>query len=74
MRRDPLHGRMVRSSRSPTATSPCVASWDRAAPRRWTLDPPGYGDDLGPCLTGAVVLSDGTIVTAIADGLATIAP
>ena len=42
--------------------------------RRWTPDPPGYGDDLGPCLTGAVVLSDGTIVTAIADGLATIAP
>ena len=42
--------------------------------RRWTPDPPGYGDDLGPCLTGAVVLSDGTIVTAIADGLAAIAP
>ena len=42
--------------------------------RRWTPDPPGYGDDLGPCLTGAIVLSDGTIVTATADGLVTIAP
>jgi hypothetical protein len=42
--------------------------------RRWTLDPPGYGDELGPCLTGAVVLPDGTIVTATADGLVTIGP
>ena len=42
--------------------------------RRWTPDPPGYGDDLGPCLTGAIVLSDGTIVTATADGLVAISP
>lgn len=28
-----------------------------------------YGDSLGPCLTGAAVLTDGTIVTATADGL-----
>jgi hypothetical protein len=37
--------------------------------RAWNADPPGYGDALGPCLTGAVVLVDGTIVTATADGL-----
>jgi hypothetical protein len=29
----------------------------------------GYGASLGPCLTGAAVLTDGTIVTATADGL-----
>ncbi len=29
----------------------------------------GYGASLGPCLTGAAVLADGTIVTATADGL-----
>ena len=42
--------------------------------RRWTPDPPGYGEELGPCLTGAVVLSDGTIVTATADGLTALTP
>ena len=42
--------------------------------RRWSVDPPGYGDALGPCLTGAVVLSDGTIVTATPDGLSALAP
>ena len=42
--------------------------------RRWSVDPPGYGDELGPCLTGAVVLSDGTIVTATPDGLSALAP
>jgi hypothetical protein len=39
----------------------------------WTpgtsADPPGYGASLGPCLTGAAVLADGTIVTATDDGL-----
>jgi hypothetical protein len=29
-----------------------------------TEDPSGYGDALGPCLTGATALADGTIVTA----------
>ncbi len=42
--------------------------------RRWTIDPPGYADPLGPCLTGVVVLADGTIVTATADSLAAITP
>jgi hypothetical protein len=42
--------------------------------RRWTPEPPGYGDPLGPCLAGATALADGTIVTATADALVTIAP
>ena len=42
--------------------------------RRWSVDPPRYGNSLGPCLTGATVLADGTIVTATADGLVAIAP
>lgn len=42
--------------------------------RRWSADPPRYGDSLGPCLTGAAVLGDGTIVTATADGLVAITP
>jgi len=42
--------------------------------RRWSVDPPRSGDSLGPCLTGAAVLADGTIVTATADGLVAIAP
>jgi hypothetical protein len=40
--------------------------------RRWS--PAAFGDDLGPCLTGAVVLADGTIVTATADGLVSVDP
>ena len=42
--------------------------------RRWSVDPPRYGDSLGPCLTGSTVLADGTVVTATADGLVAIAP
>ncbi len=42
--------------------------------RRWSADPPGYGDGLGPCLAGAATLADGTIVAATADALVTIAP
>ena len=42
--------------------------------RRWSVDPPRYGDSLGPCLTGATVLADGSIVTATADGLVAISP
>jgi len=38
----------------------------------WVAD--NAGDSLGPCLTGATVLADGTIVTATADGLVAIAP
>ncbi len=40
--------------------------------RRWSIDPPAFGGALGPCLTGATVLPDGTIVTATADGLVAI--
>ena len=42
--------------------------------RRWSVDPPRYGDSLGPCLTGSTVLADGTIVAATADGLVAVAP
>jgi len=42
--------------------------------RRWSVDPPRYGDSFGPCLTGSTVLADGTVVTATADGLVAIAP
>ena len=42
--------------------------------RPWSRDPAGYGDAIGPCLTGAALLADGTIVTATADGLIAIAP
>ena len=42
--------------------------------RRWSSDPAGYGDPLGPCLTGATVLADGSIVTATIDGLVTFVP
>ena len=41
--------------------------------RPWSSEPPGYGESIGPCLTGAAVLGDGTIVTATADGLVAIA-
>lgn len=34
----------------------------------------GYGASLGPCLTGAAVLPDGSIVTATADGLVLLGP
>jgi len=42
--------------------------------RRWSVDPPRYGDSLGPCLTGSTVLAGGTVVTATAGGLVAIAP
>jgi hypothetical protein len=42
--------------------------------RPWSTEPPGYGNALGPCLTGAAVLPDGTIVAATADGLVAITP
>ncbi len=42
--------------------------------RRWSSDPAGYGDPLGPCLTGATDLADGTIVTATIDGLVAFTP
>jgi hypothetical protein len=42
--------------------------------RPWSPDTPGYGAPLGPCLTGATALADGTIVTATADALVAIAP
>lgn len=34
--------------------------------RRWSPDDGAYGDSLGPCLTGATTLPDGSIVTATA--------
>lgn len=40
--------------------------------RPWSSEPPGYGESIGPCLTGAAVLGDGTIVTATSDGLVAI--
>jgi len=40
--------------------------------RRWSSEPPRYADSFGPCLTGAAVLPDGTIVTATANGLVAI--
>ena len=42
--------------------------------RPWSSDPAGYGDAIGPCLTGAALLADDTIVTANADGLVAIDP
>ena len=42
--------------------------------RPWSTDPAGYGDAIGPCLTGAALLADGTVVTATADGLIAIDP
>ena len=42
--------------------------------RPWSTDPAGYGDAIGPCLTGAAQLADGTVVTASADGLIAIDP
>lgn len=42
--------------------------------RPWSSEPVGYGDPIGPCLTGAAALADGTIVTATADGLVAIDP
>lgn len=42
--------------------------------RRWSVESSGYGEPLGPCLTGTVALPDGTIVTATADILVAIAP
>jgi len=37
--------------------------------RPWSPDTGTYGDTLGPCLTGAAVLEDGSIVTVTADAL-----
>ena len=42
--------------------------------RRWATVPLGYGDALGPCLTGATALSNGTIVTATPAGLVALTP
>jgi len=81
-------GRLDRSDLDATGSSPRAPSAVIAVPggdvavcgfldselRRWSTDPPGYGDVLGPCLTGAAALPDGTIVTATADGLVAIAP
>ena len=41
--------------------------------RPWSPDTPGYGAAIGPCLTGAAMLANGTIVTATADALVAIA-
>ncbi len=46
---------------------------DAEADPAGSADESGYGDTLGPCLTGATVLADGTIVTATADGLLIVA-
>ncbi|TFH13752.1 MAG: hypothetical protein E4H05_10450 [Acidimicrobiales bacterium] len=40
----------------------------------WSPDTGTYGDTLGPCLTGAAVLEDGSIVTATADALVLLPP
>jgi len=51
---------------------PAVCGFLDGELRTWSNDPPGYGASLGPCITGATVLADGTIVTATADGLVAI--
>lgn len=80
--------RVVRSDLEVTGTAPRAPSAVTGLPngevavcgfldaelRRWSNDPPSYGDSLGPCLTGATVLADGTIVTATIDGLVAFTP
>ena len=56
----------TRSGSVSAASSTPNSSPGRPAPRPAAS---GYGASLGPCLTGAAVLADGTIVTATADGL-----
>jgi hypothetical protein len=63
--------------RAPSAVAlrdgePVVCGFLDGELRPWSTDPVGYGDPIGPCLTGAAVLGDGTLVTATADGLVAI--
>ena len=51
---------------------PAVCGFLDGELRPWSTDPAGYGDTIGPCLTGAAVLGDGTLVTATAEGLVAI--
>jgi hypothetical protein len=76
-------GDLVATGEDPRAPSAVVALADGTIGvcgfldgelRLWSPDPSGYGASIGPCLAGAAVLRDGTIVTATADALVAIAP
>ena len=51
---------------------PAVCGFLDGELRPWSTEPAGYGDTIGPCLTGAAVLGDGTLVTATAESLVAI--
>ena len=51
-----------------------LLAWSTSTSTGTSTGSSGDGASLGPCLTGAAVLADGTIVTATADGLVLLGP